>query len=237
VEKHFEKRPKRLLWVVLGVIVVGVAAWLTFGPGPSLVWDSIQHNLESWQEIAERNPLLAVALFFVVYAVAASLPLPVLTIMSLLAGALFGRPLGIAVASVAYTAGVTVAFLTARALLQERVRRYSSKWRDRIEHGIERDGGFYLLTLRLMPSIPFFLVNVLMALTPIRTRSYVLASWIGVLPLTILYTNVGTELATIQSPADVLSWPLIASLVALAFVPMIVRKVLRRRSENQLSTI
>jgi uncharacterized membrane protein YdjX (TVP38/TMEM64 family) len=205
-----------------------VALLFAFGPSPSSAWATVHANLSSWQDWTEQHTVLALVTFFATYALAASLPLPILTVMSLLAGALFGRATGTAVAALGYTAGVTIAFLAARGLLRDWVRARAGNWLRRIERGVERDGAFYLLSLRLMPSVPFFLVNVLMALTPMRTRTYAIVSWVGVLPMTFLYAGVGTELAQLQSPSDVLSLPLIASLVALALVPLIARKLLRR---------
>jgi uncharacterized membrane protein YdjX (TVP38/TMEM64 family) len=214
--------------VALAALTVGAVALLLVAPDTASIWEAVQKHLGAWQEWSAEHTLLAVAAFFLAYAVATALPLPVLTIMSLLAGALFGRTTGTAVAALAYTAGVTVAFLAARWLLRERVQRNAGPWLARIERGVARDGAFYLLTLRLMPSVPFFLVNMLMALTPMRTRTYALVSWLGVLPTTFLYAGVGTELADLKSPSDVLSVPVIASLVALAVVPLVVRKFLRR---------
>lgn len=224
--KRRPRAPRRVALIALGAIALASACAL--GPSTSSAWGTVQTNLNAWQGWATRNPLVAVAAFFAVYTVATALPLPVLTLMSLLAGALFGRVGGTAVAALGYTAGVTAAFLAARWLLRDYVRRSAGAWLEQIERGVARDGAFYLLTLRLMPSIPFFLVNVLMALTPIRTRTYALVSWLGVLPMTFLFAGVGTELAALQSPADVLSLPVVASLAALAVVPLVVRKCLRR---------
>jgi uncharacterized membrane protein YdjX (TVP38/TMEM64 family) len=223
-------RARSIRHFAAGFIALALLAAIVLGPGPQSVWESIQANLDQWQSWAAAHPLAALIIFFLVYAFATSLPLPVVTVMSLLAGALFGRPLGTAVASLAYTAGVTTAFLTTRWLLHDRVRKHSGRWLGRVQRGIARDGAFYLLTLRLMPSIPFFLVNVLMALTPIRTRTYVATSWVGVLPITFLYAGVGLELGSLDSPAGLLSWPLIASLVALAVVPLGLRMLIRRSS-------
>lgn len=225
-----EVTPKRRP-ALLGLAVLGAGALVllfALGPSASSAWVTVQTNLDNWQAWTGQHPVLALAAFFVVYAVAASLPLPVLTVMNLLAGALFGRTAGTAVAALGYTAGVTVAFLAARWLFRDRVQNHSGAWLRRVESGVARDGAFYLLTLRLMPSVPFFLVNVLMALTPMRTRTFALVSWLGVLPMTFLCAGVGTELAALKAPADVLSGPMIASLVALAVVPLIVRKLLRR---------
>lgn len=224
-------RPRSALIRRAGLAAAGVTALavlLAVGPSTSSVWDAVQTNLDDWQAWASRHALVALAAFFLVYAIATALPLPVLTVMSLLAGALFGRATGTAVAALGYTAGVTTAFLAARWLLRDRVRRNAGAWLRPIERGVARDGAFYLLALRLMPSVPFFLVNVLMALTPIRTRTYALVSAVGVLPMTFLYAGVGTELASLESPADVLSVSVVASLAALAVLPLAVRALVRR---------
>jgi uncharacterized membrane protein YdjX (TVP38/TMEM64 family) len=213
-------------WLVAGLFAVA-AVVIALGPGATAVWETVHANLDAWQTWTDRHLLAALVIFFVAYAVCASLPMPVLTIMSLLAGCLFGRWLGTGVASLAYTAGVTIAFLAARGLLREPLRRRFGDRLRRIERGFERDGAFYLLALRLMPGLPFFLVTWLMALTPIRTRTFTAVSWVGVLPLTFLYAVVGTELAAMQTPADVLSLPLLVSLAALAVLPLLMRKLLR----------
>jgi uncharacterized membrane protein YdjX (TVP38/TMEM64 family) len=201
--------------------VLGLAAAVALGPGLGAVWDAVRENLESWQAWVGRNPVPAVLGFFLAVAVATLLPL------SLLAGALFGTTLGVLVTSLAYTTGVTVSFLVARSLLRDRVRRMVGGWLRRVERGVTRDGAFYLLTLRLIPSVPFFLVNVLMALTPIRTRTYVVVSWVGSLPLAFLCAAVGTGLASLESPADAFSPGAISALIALAALPLLVRKLFR----------
>jgi uncharacterized membrane protein YdjX (TVP38/TMEM64 family) len=211
-------------------VLLGVAAAVALGPGPGAAWDAVRENLESWQAWVGRNPVPALLGFFLAVAVATSLPLPVLTLTSLLAGALFGTTLGALVTSLAYTTGVTVSFLVARWLLRDRVQRMVGGWLRRVERGVARDGALYLLTLRLVPSVPFFLVNVLMALTPIRTRTYVVVSWVGSLPLAFLCAAVGTGLASLESPADALSPRAVGALVALAALatlPLLVRKLVR----------
>jgi uncharacterized membrane protein YdjX (TVP38/TMEM64 family) len=215
--------------IVLGLIGLLVVVFVLTELNPSCLWEKVQHNVVAWRDWAGDHWVPALFLFFLTYAAFTSLPLPVVTVMCLLSGALFGRAAGTAVASLGYTAGVTTAFLAARWLLQERVRRrFGGTWLGRVERGIARDGAYYLLTLRLMPSVPFFLVNLLMALTPIRTRTYVLVSWVGVLPMTFLYAGLGTEVAHLKSPTGLLSVSVIATLVALAVLPLIVRAVVRR---------
>jgi len=221
-----ERRDRALRRVVIGgVALLAIAAVIT-ELNPSCMWQKVQANVGAWRGWAGDHWLPALAVFFLVYAFCTSLPLPVVTVMCLLAGALFGRPAGTAVASLGYTTGVTVAFLASRWLLRDRVRRrFGGRWLGRVERGVARDGAYYLLTLRLMPSVPFFLVNLLMALTPIRTRTYILVSWVGVLPITFLYAGLGTEVVTLKSPSGLLSLSVLGTLVALALLPLVVRAV------------
>lgn len=231
------KKPARFgHWIVLALVVLAIAAFLIFGPSATTVWAILQANLEDWQSRTDDYLLPALVVFFAVYAATTSLPLPVVTTASLLAGALFGRWLGTAVASFAYTLGVTISFLICRTFLRERIRRFVGKRLGRLERGMAKDGAFYLLTLRLIPTIPYYLINFLMALTPIRLRTYVVISWIGVLPLTFLSAGVGTELADVKSPKDIFSLPVIASLAALALVPMLIRKLVRWRAAAHCAT-
>lgn len=223
-------RRRDRLWrhMILGLIAVAAIAFAITELNPSCLWEKVQDNVGLWRTWAADHPVPALLAFFLVYATFTALPLPVVTVMCLLAGALFDRTTGTVVASLGYTAGVTAAFLASRWLLRERIRRrFGGRWLRRVESGVARDGAYYLLTLRLMPSIPFFLVNLLMALTPIRTRTYILVSWVGVLPITFLYAGLGTEVAHLKSPTGLLSLSIIGSLVALALLPLVVRTAVR----------
>src|SRR3954468_12093570 len=228
-ESRAQRRDRALRRLFLGLVGLIVVIFVLAESNPSCYWENIQDHLGAWRTWADQHWLPALALFFLAYATATALPLPVVTVACLLSGALFGRVPGTLVASLGYAAGVTVAFLAARWLLRERVRRrFGGKWLTRIERGFERDGAYYLLTLRLMPSVPFFLVNLLMALTPIRTRTFAVVSWVGVLPMTFLYAGLGTEVANLSSPTGLLSVPVIVTLVTLALLPLVVRAVVRR---------
>ena len=229
--EHTNPAPVRAIhWIVLALLLLAIVLFLAFGPDLSAAWRAVQSNLEDWQTRTDHYLIPGLLIFFAVYAACTSLPLPVVTAMSLLAGALFGRWMGTAGASLAYTLGVTIAFLVSRAFLRERIRWLIGQRLRRLERGIEKDGAFYLLTLRLIPTIPYYLINFLMALTPIRLRTYVVISWIGVLPLTFLSAGVGTELADLKSPADFFSLPVVASLLALAVFPLLIRKLVRWRT-------
>jgi uncharacterized membrane protein YdjX (TVP38/TMEM64 family) len=222
-----------LRWVIVAGALVTVLIVVASGPGGRAVWDAVKANLDDWRGQTQGHLLTALLVYFAIYAVGSALPLPLLTCMTLLAGALFGRWLGTLAASLAYTAGVTVSFVLARWLLRERVRRRFGPRIDWLNRRVERDGAFYLLTLRLLPSVPFYVVNLLMGLSPMRLGTYVIVSWIGVLPITFLYAGVGTSLAELQSPADVLSVKVLGSLAALAVFPWLVRKALRWRAARR----
>ena len=225
---RLRRRARATRWAALGVAALAVAAAVVLGPSPTAAWDELRASLSAWQGWAGRNPVPAVAGFFLAGTLATAMPLPGLMVTSLFAGALFGTAVGGAVVSLAYTAGVTISFLAVRRLFRERVRRGAGPWLGRVERGVERDGAYYLLTLRLMPSVPFFLVNVLMALTPIRTRTYAAVSWAGSLPAAFLCAGVGTGLASLKSPSDALSLPALGARAVLATAPTLGRVLVRR---------
>ena len=145
----------------------------------------------------------------------------------MVAGALFGRWVGTGVVSIASTLGATLAFLGSRYVLRDWVQRRFADRLGQINQGIERDGAYYLFTLRLVPVVPFFLINLGMGLTPIRVTTFAGVSWLGMLMGTFLYVNAGTELATFDSPADFLSWKVLGSLALLGVVPLAVRKLIQ----------
>ena len=169
--------------------------------------------------------LLAVLVYFFIYVAVTALSLPAASLVTLVGGALFGRWLGTAVVSLASTLGATLAFLGSRYLLRDWVQGRFGNRLAAINRGVEKDGAFYLLTLRLVPLVPFWLVNLGMGLTPIGLWTYVCVSWIGMLLGTFLYVNVGTELATLESPKGLLSPTMLGSLALLGIVPLIVRKL------------
>jgi uncharacterized membrane protein YdjX (TVP38/TMEM64 family) len=216
--------------IALVVLVVGAVATFYFGGlRQYAAWESLRANLDIWQEYVARRPVAAAAIYFGVYTAVTALSLPAAAAMTLVGGALFGRVIGTVVTSTAATVGATLAFLGARYLLRDWVqRRYGARLRA-INEGIERDGAYYLFTLRLIPLVPFFLINLGMALTPIRLGTYVVVSWIGMLPGSFLYVNAGTAIAAIESPRDVLSPGVLASLAALGIVPLVIRKLISAR--------
>lgn len=173
----------------------------------------------------QEHPMQTILLFAGCYIAATALSLPVASLMTLAGGALFGLGVGTVVVSFASSVGATCAFLIARFLFRDAIQsRYSNHLRV-INAGIEREGALYLLSLRLAAVFPFFVINILMALTPIRTSTFYLVSQIGMIPVTIIFVNAGTQLGRIASPADILSPSLMLSFVLLGLFPLLTRKL------------
>lgn len=226
-----QDRSGAALWTRVGVVallLLAVVAFYLLGLDRYVSWESVRSNLDELKAAADQHLVLAVLLFFLAYLAATALSLPAATVLTLLAGALFGRWLGTAVVSVASTLGATLAFLSSRYVLRDWVQRRFGNRLEVINRGVETDGAYYLLTLRLVPAFPFFLVNLGMGVTPIRVRTFVWASWLGMLPGTFLYVSAGTALASLRSPRDALSLEVLLSLALLGLVPLVLRLLLRR---------
>lgn len=206
-------------------MVLAVACFYLFGLGDYLAWDYVRANLDDWKAAVQANLVLALVLYFLVYVAVTALSLPAAAIVSMLGGALFGRWLGTAVVSLASTLGATLAFLSSRYVLRDWVQAHFGHRLEAINKGVQRDGAFYLFTLRLIPAVPFFLINLGMGLTPMRVTTYALVSWLGMLVGTFLFVNAGTALATLDSPAGLLSWEVAGSLALLGLAPLVLRLV------------
>ncbi|MEX1303389.1 MAG: TVP38/TMEM64 family protein, partial [Desulfotignum sp.] len=158
------------------------------------------------------------------YITVTALSLPGAAVMTLAGGALFGLVTGTVVISFASTIGATLAFLVSRFLLKNWVQNRFKDKLHAINRGIERDGAFYLFTLRLVPVFPFFIINLVMGLTPIRTIRFYLVSQLGMLPGTLVYVNAGTQLAQIDSLKDIVSPGLLLSFALLGMFPLLAKK-------------
>jgi pyruvate/2-oxoglutarate dehydrogenase complex dihydrolipoamide dehydrogenase (E3) component/uncharacterized membrane protein YdjX (TVP38/TMEM64 family) len=215
---------KALLWAVVAVLALVAAwAWRHFGLGELLTFDQLKASRDALVGAYEARPLLTVASFFVVYVLATALSIPGALVLTLAGGAMFGLGLGLVVVSFASTLGATLAFLAARYLLRDSVQSRFGKQLAPINEGVRKDGTFYLLTLRLVPAFPFFLVNLLMGLTPMGVLRYALVSQIGMLAGTAVYVNAGTQLAAIDSARDIVSPGLLGSFVLLGLFPLLAK--------------
>jgi uncharacterized membrane protein YdjX (TVP38/TMEM64 family) len=186
-------------------------------------------NLKSQQEgiVSYRNdhPVLATAIYALVYIAVTGLSLPGATILTLAGGAVFGLLWGTLIVSFASSIGATLAFLAARFLFRDVINaKFGSQFKE-IDTGITRDGAFYLFTLRLVPLIPFFVINLVMGLTVLKTRTFYWVSQVGMLAGTLVYVNAGTQLAKIESLSGILSPALVGSFALLGVFPIIAKKI------------
>ncbi|MDQ3269603.1 MAG: FAD-dependent oxidoreductase [Pseudomonadota bacterium] len=210
-------------WIILLVFVV--VAFLLWRSGllAELNLEGLKARHEALQAWTAANPWRAAGGFFLLYVLVTAVSLPGAAILTLAGGAIFGMLQGTILASFASSVGATLAFMASRFVLRDSLRRRYGERLKAFDEGIERDGAFYLFTLRLVPVVPFFLVNLLAGLTGLKTRVFYLVSQVGMLPGTIAYVYAGTQLARIESPGDVLSPGLIAAFAVLGLLPLIMR--------------
>jgi pyruvate/2-oxoglutarate dehydrogenase complex dihydrolipoamide dehydrogenase (E3) component/uncharacterized membrane protein YdjX (TVP38/TMEM64 family) len=215
---------KRWWFVVL--LLAGVGLFLAFDLGQYLNLATIkshQAELEAWRA---GQPILAGVLFFAAYVAASALSLPGAAVMTLAAGAIFGLGWGMLIVSFASSIGATLAFLASRWLLGEWVQSRFGERLAALNAGVAKEGGFYLFTLRLVPVLPFFAINLAMGLTPIRPLTFYWVSQLGMLAGTFVYVNAGTQLARIDSLSGIVSPGLLGSLVLLGIFPLIAKKII-----------
>ena len=204
-----------LVLVLLGAII----AYFVFDLGQILSLENFKASQADIVAAKDADPVLYISGFFILYVAVTGLSIPGAAIMSLIAGALFGVLMGTIIVSFASNMGATLAFLSARFVLRDWVQGKFGERLRAIDEGLEKDGAFYLFTLRLIPVFPFFVINLLMGLTRIKTRTFFWVSQLGMLPATIVFVNAGTQISYIESTAGLLSPTLIASFVALALFP------------------
>lgn len=213
----------KAILVVLIILLISSYYWLDLGQYLSIA--SLKEHKDSLHQFYIENPLKLLAAFGIIYVVTTALSLPGATILTLAAGAIFGLWRGILLVSWASTIGATLAFLGSRFLFRGLIQNKFKDKLTKINHGFEKDGAFYLFTLRLVPVFPFFLINLVMGLTPIRTLTYFIVSQIGMLPGTFVYVNAGTELAEISSLKGILSPNLLLSFSLIGMLPILSKQL------------
>jgi len=213
--------------VIAVLLLAAIAAFFVFDLGRYFSLAFLKDSQASFQALFAEKPVQVVLVFFAVYVAVTALSLPGAVIMTLAAGAGFGVVLGTVVVSFASTLGATLAMLAARYLLRDSIQARFGKRLDGINKGMEKEGAFYLFTLRLIPAVPFFALNLLMGLTRIRTWTYFWVSQLGMFAGTVVYVNAGTQIARIDSLQSIASPALIGSFVLLGVLPLIINKVLQ----------
>jgi len=213
---------KVLLVIIIAIMVV---VFFMFDLGQYLTLHYLKSQHESFLNYYHANQGKTIAIYFVVYVAVTSLSLPGATVMTLAGGAVFGVLVGLIVVSFASTIGATLAFLVSRLLLRDVVQQKFGDKLKAINEGIEKEGAFYLFTLRLIPLFPFFVINLVMGLTPIGVVKYFLVSQVGMLAGTLVFINAGDQLASLNSLSGILSPKLLFSFALLGLFPLIAKKL------------
>ena len=210
--------------LLLLVFASAVIAFFYLDLGRFLTFDSLKNQRNALAALVQSHPVGMMSAFFAVYIAMAALSIPGAGILTLAGGALFGLTTGTVLVSFSSSIGALLAFWGARFMFRDFViRKFGARLKS-IEQGVEKDGAFYLLTLRLVPAVPFFVVNLLMGLTNIKSRTYYGFSQIGMLPGTLAYVYAGTQIARIDSAGDIVSPGLIAAFAVIGIMPIALRK-------------
>ena len=217
---------------LLVTVAILVAAFFLFDLGRYFNLEYLKQQQAVMDAFYERQPLTTALYYFLLYIVITGLSLPGAAILTLAGGAIFGLLWGTLIVSFASTIGATLAFLFSRYLFRDAIQgRFADKL-TAINRGMAEEGAFYLFTLRLVPIFPFFIINLVMGLTPIRALTFFLVSQAGMLAGTIVYVNAGTQIAKIEQLKDIASPGLILSFVLLGIFPLLAKKAvdyLKRR--------
>ncbi len=217
---------KRMALVVLVGALAAVFWYLDLERYFTLAY--IKESQAQFQALYEQHTVLVLAGFFGIYVLVAALSLPGAAVLTLAGGGMFGFTTGLIVVSFASSIGATLACLVARYVLRDVIQNRFKDHLTHINHDMAREGAFYLFTMRLVPAIPFFVVNLVMGVTSIPLRTFYWVSQLGMLAGTAVFVNAGKELARIDSLSDILSPGLIISLVLLGVVPLITKRIVDR---------
>ncbi|MGH1470674.1 MAG: FAD-dependent oxidoreductase [Cellvibrionaceae bacterium] len=210
---------------IVFVISVAIAVFFIFDLQEWLTFEKLQASQSAFDEKFNNQPWLVGLSFFCLYVVVTALSLPGAAIMTLAAGALFGLWLGLLIVSFASSVGATLAFLVSRYLFRDVIQNKFGDKLDAFNQGVEKDGAFYLFTLRLVPVFPFFIINLLMGLTPLKAKTFYWVSQVGMLAGTFIYVNAGTQLSELESASGIFSPGIIISFVLLGIFPWIAKRI------------
>ena len=211
--------------VLLLLLALAIGAFVALDLGRYLSFEQLKASQASFDQLYAQQPVMVAAVYFGVYVLATALSIPGAVIITLGGGAVFGLWQGLLLVSFASTLGATLAFLASRFVLREWVEACFGQRLADINAGVDKEGAFYLFTLRLIPVVPFFLINLLMGLTRMKTWTYYWVSQLGMLAGTAVYVNAGTQLAQLDSVRGILSPALLGSFVLLGIFPLLARRV------------
>jgi len=212
--------------LVAALFVLAIAAFFAAGGHRYVTFESLKAQQAALDDWYRAHPWQTVLAYFAVYVAVTGLSLPGATLMTLAGGAVFGLLWGTVIVSFASSLGATLAFLASRFVLRDWVRSRFGERVKAIDEGLAKDGAFYLFTLRLLPVVPFFLINLALGLSAMRARTFYWVSQVGMLAGTLVYVNAGTQLARLESPRGILSWQLLGAFLLLGLFPLVAKGVI-----------
>ncbi len=209
--------------VLLFSILIIASSWIIFDLSSYLNFLFIKENIEFFQNSVIGSPKTTACLFFAVYIVLASFSLPGMTILTIASGSLFSYPIAVILVSFASSIGATFAFLMSKILFKDWVQKQFPAQAEKIKYGWERSGILYLFSLRLVPIFPFFIINIISGIMPIRVYRFYWISQLGMLPATLIYVNAGTQLSNLRNISDVMSLKFLLALTLIVALPLALR--------------
>ncbi len=215
-----KKRSHKKLFII-GILALGIAGFFFFDLGKYVTLEVLKDNKDALKIYANENYLFTVFLFILVYTAQTALSLPGATILTLAGGFLFGSFLGALFVNIGATSGAALAFMAARYLFRDSLERKFGNRLSAIQEGFENNGFNYLLTLRLIPLFPFFLVNLAAGMTRLELSTYILATAIGIFPASLVFTNAGKQLGSINALGDIASPGVLGAFALLGLLAML----------------
>lgn len=206
-------------------IALAAVLFFVFDLDKFLTLEYLKNYRQEFQFFYDQNPLLTISFFFLTYILVVGLNLPGAAVLGLAGGAMFGFTVGVVIISFASSIGATLACFFSRYLFKDYVQRKFGDRLDKVNRGFEEEGAFYLFSMRLIPAIPFVVINLIMGLTPMRLRTFYWVSQVGMLPGTMVYVNAGKELGQIDSLSGIVQPNVLISFVLLGIFPLLVKKV------------
>ena len=228
---------KSIKIILLMVVAILIALFFYFDLNQYFSLDTIKQKQVQFGDFYEQNKILVALIFCAVYIFFTALSLPAASVLTLLGGAIFGFVVGLILVSFSSTIGATLAFLLSRFIFKDWVQKKYGRFLNKLNQGFEQEGAFYLFALRLVPAFPFFLVNILTALLPIKVWTFFWVSQLGMLAGTAVYVFAGTQLGQIESLSGILSPKLLIAFALLGLFPIISKKILnyfRKRSNKNI---
>lgn len=214
-------------WLLLAVLAGIIAAFFLFDGASFFSLENMQQKQQAWQAYYAAHPLLTIVIACVIYTACTAFSLPGISVLTLAVGALFGLVKGTLTASFSGAVGVTLGFIMARYLFKDAITKRYATQLEKVNKGMDEEGAFYLLALRLVPVIPYFIIGWCMAQTRLRISVFYWISQLGMLPFTIAYVYMGQSLASLQPGQPVLSPAILWGLLILGLLPLGLRKLVQ----------